>query len=301
MSEREAWIIDGVRTPRGKGKQNGALHHVHPQELLAQCLQRGRAAHRRADHGDRGRHRRQRQRHRRPRRRHRPARRARRPAGRSPRPGLTINRFCGSGQQAVGMAATGVLSGHQDLVIGGGVESMSRPFRHGYDGVPGTMDGDNPLVRQKYPLIPQGISADLIATVEGFSRTDCDELAVSSPGARRQGHRRGPLRQERHPGAQRGRLGRPRPRGVPPPRHDARAARQAGPELRGDGRHAVGQVRRRDVRRDVPAHVPAASTRSTTSTTPATPPASSTARRRSSWPRRTTPGPTASSRGPASA
>ncbi|MFI5293313.1 MAG: acetyl-CoA C-acyltransferase, partial [Candidatus Limnocylindrales bacterium] len=95
-------------------------------------------------------------------------------------PGLTINRFCGSGQQAVGMAATGVLSGHQDLVIGGGVESMSRPFRHCYDGVPGTMDGDNPLVRQKYPLIPQGISADLIASVEGFSRTDCDELAVVS-------------------------------------------------------------------------------------------------------------------------
>ena len=95
-------------------------------------------------------------------------------------PGLTINRFCGSGQQAVGLAATGILAGHQQLVVGGGVESMSRPFRHGYDGVPGTMDGDNPAVREKYALVPQGISADLIATLEGFSRTDCDAFAVQS-------------------------------------------------------------------------------------------------------------------------
>ena len=73
-----------------------------------------------------------------------------------------------------------MLSGHQDLVVGGGVESMSRPFTAGHDGTPSTMDGNNPLVREKYPLIPQGISADLIATVEGFSRTECDELAVAS-------------------------------------------------------------------------------------------------------------------------
>jgi acetyl-CoA C-acetyltransferase len=179
MSEREAWIIDGVRTPRGKGKPNGALHHIHPQDLLAQCLnalvQRtgvptteiedviaGNAA----GVGDHGAD---------------IARLAVLRAGwDTTTPGLTINRFCGSGQQAVGMAATGVLSGHQDLVIGGGVESMSRPFRAGYDGVPSTMDGDNPLLREKYPLVPQGISADLIATVEGFSRTQCDELAVLS-------------------------------------------------------------------------------------------------------------------------
>jgi acetyl-CoA C-acetyltransferase len=179
MTEREAWIIDGVRTPRGKGRKNGALHHIHPQELLAQCLNAvvqstgvqsteiedviaGNAS----GSGDHGAD---------------IARLAVLTAGWPfATPGLTINRFCGSGQQAVGMAATGVLSGHQDLVIGGGVESMSRPFIAGYDGVPGTMDGDNPLVRQKYPLIPQGISADLIATVEGFSRTDCDELAVIS-------------------------------------------------------------------------------------------------------------------------
>lgn len=179
MSEREAWIIDGVRTPRGKGRQNGALHHIHPQELLAQCLQ---ALVRRTgvdttqiedviagnasgvgDHGADV------------------ARLAVLSAGWDvATPGLTINRFCGSGQQAVGMAATGVLSGFQDLVVGGGVESMSRPFTAGYDGTPPTMDGDNPLVREKFPLVPQGISADLIASVEGFSRTDCDELAVAS-------------------------------------------------------------------------------------------------------------------------
>lgn len=179
MSEREAWIIDGVRTPRGKGRKNGALHHIHPQELLAQCLRSlvqrtgvdttqiedviaGNAS----GVGDHGAD---------------IARLAVLAAGWDvATPGLTINRFCGSGQQAVGMAATGVLSGFQDLVVGGGVESMSRPFTAGYDGTPGTMDGDNPMVREKYPLIPQGISADLIASVEGFSRTDCDELAVTS-------------------------------------------------------------------------------------------------------------------------
>ncbi|MFV0306243.1 MAG: acetyl-CoA C-acetyltransferase [Desertimonas sp.] len=176
---REAWIIDGVRTPRGKGRSSGSLHHIHPQELLAQCLQ-GLSQRTGIDPsdvddvvvgnasgvGDHGAD---------------IARLAVLTAGwPTSTPGLTINRFCGSGQQAVGMAATGILAGHQDLVVGGGVESMSRPFRHGYDGVPGTMDGDNPLVRDKYPLVPQGISADLIASVEGFTRTDCDEFALRS-------------------------------------------------------------------------------------------------------------------------
>ena len=179
MSEREAWIIDGVRTPRGKGRKNGALHHIHPQELLAQSLKtlvdrtgvpttdiEDVIAGNDSGVGDHGAD---------------IARLAVLSAGWPYlTPGLTINRFCGSGQQAVGMAATGVLSGHQYLVIGGGVESMSRPFTAGYDGTPGTMDGDNPIVRDKYPLIPQGISADLIASVEGFSRADCDELAVTS-------------------------------------------------------------------------------------------------------------------------
>src|SRR3954463_16365479 len=133
MSEREAWIIDGVRTPRGKGKQNGALHHIHPQELLAQCLntlvQRtgvptadiedviaGNAS----GVGDHGAD---------------IARLAVLSAGWPyATPGLTINRFCGSGQQAVGMAATGVLSGHQELVIGGGGAAMSPPLPPAPDG-----------------------------------------------------------------------------------------------------------------------------------------------------------------------
>ena len=179
MSEREAWIIDGVRTPRGKGRSSGALHHLHPQELLGQCLQALAArtgvdpaeiedviAGNASGIGDHGAD---------------IARLAVLTAGWPiTTPGLTINRFCGSGQQAVGMAATGILAGHQDLVVGCGVESMSRPFTAGYDGVPGTMDGGNPLVRDKYALVPQGISADLIATVEGFSREDCDAYAVRS-------------------------------------------------------------------------------------------------------------------------
>jgi acetyl-CoA C-acetyltransferase len=94
-------------------------------------------------------------------------------------PGFTLNRFCGSGQQAVTLAAMGILSGMQDLVVGGGVESMSR-WPVDDTGAPPTLDGDNPALRAKYPTVPQGISADLIATVEGFSREDCDELAVVS-------------------------------------------------------------------------------------------------------------------------
>src|SRR5436305_7155634 len=94
-------------------------------------------------------------------------------------PGFTLNRFCGSGQQAVTLAAMGILAGMQDLVVGGGVESMSR-WPVDETGAPPTLDGDNPSLRAKYPTVPQGISADLIATVEGFSREDCDELAVLS-------------------------------------------------------------------------------------------------------------------------
>ena len=123
MSEREAWIIDGVRSPRGKGKKNGALHHIHPQELLAQCLnaivQRTGVDSTEIDDvivgngsgiGDHGAD---------------IARMAVLDAGWPfATPGVTLNRFCGSGQQAVNFAAMGVLSGHQDLVVGGGVESM---------------------------------------------------------------------------------------------------------------------------------------------------------------------------------
>jgi len=92
-------------------------------------------------------------------------------------PGLTLNRFCGSGQQAITVAAMGVKSGAQDLVFAGGVESMSR-----WNLTVGSMtiDGANPDFRARYPTVPQGVSADLIATIEGFSRDDVDAFAVES-------------------------------------------------------------------------------------------------------------------------
>jgi acetyl-CoA C-acetyltransferase len=170
---REAWIIDGARTPRGKGKPTGALHGVHPQELLAGVL--GALAERtgldatdvddvvmgNGEHG--GEHAND------------IARSAVLTAGWPVAvPGLTINRFCGGGQQAITLAAMGVLSGWQDLVVAGGVESMSR---HSY-GMP--LDAGNAKLRERYPLVPQGISADLIATLEGFDRAAVDAFAVRS-------------------------------------------------------------------------------------------------------------------------
>ena len=121
----EAWILDGVRSPRGKGRANGALHRIHPQELLGQVLNalRDRVGFDPADVDDvvmgNG-----------------------NPVGDHAcdvarlgvlaagwtidTPGVTLNRWCGSGQQAVTFAAMGVRSGHQDLVVGGGVDMMSR-------------------------------------------------------------------------------------------------------------------------------------------------------------------------------
>jgi acetyl-CoA C-acetyltransferase len=92
-------------------------------------------------------------------------------------PGITVNRFCGSGQQAVAFAAMGIRAGFQDLVVAGGVESMSRDVVR-----PGPPDftARNEALRARYPLVPQGISADLIATLEGLSRRDVDTLAASS-------------------------------------------------------------------------------------------------------------------------
>jgi acetyl-CoA C-acetyltransferase len=172
----DAWIVDVIRTPRGKGRPDGGLHDVHPQELLAQCL---RALATRVgfdpidvddvvagngiftgDHGDCI------------------GRLATLLAGWPETvPGLTLNRFCGSAQQAITVAAMGVGSGAQDLVVAGGVESMSRWGRAAGSV---TIDGDNPAFRARFPTVPQGISADLIATLEGFSRTDVDAFAVES-------------------------------------------------------------------------------------------------------------------------
>jgi acetyl-CoA C-acetyltransferase len=91
-------------------------------------------------------------------------------------PGVTLNRFCGSGQQAVNFGAMGILAGFQDMVVAGGVESMSRPAPMHVDG----FTANNTHLRDQYDMVPQGISADLIATVEGFSREELDQLAVDS-------------------------------------------------------------------------------------------------------------------------
>jgi acetyl-CoA C-acetyltransferase len=175
---REAWIIDGLRTPRGKGKATGALHHVHPQELLAQVLNSlaertgldpaqvedvviGNAE-MNGDHGASI------------------GRLAVLHAGWPVEvPAVTLNRYCGSGQQAITFGAMGILSGHQDLVVAGGVESMSRWGADGGQGEP-TMIGRNPELAARYPIVPQGISGDAIATLEGFSRTDVDTFAAGS-------------------------------------------------------------------------------------------------------------------------
>ncbi|OPX12866.1 acetyl-CoA C-acetyltransferase [Mycobacterium sp. AT1] len=172
----DAWIVDAVRTPRGRGRPDGALHGIHPQELFALCLQG--LAHRvgfdpgdvedvvagngilAGDHGDDI------------------ARLAVLLAGWPESvPGMTLNRFCGSGQQAITVAAMGVGSGAQDLVVAGGVESMSR---WGVAAGATTIDGTNAALRQRYPTVPQGVSADLIASVEGFTRDDVDEYAAES-------------------------------------------------------------------------------------------------------------------------
>jgi acetyl-CoA C-acetyltransferase len=92
-------------------------------------------------------------------------------------PGTTVNRFCGSGQQAVNFAAMGVASGWQQAVLAGGVESMSR-YEKGYFTQP--IDGGNPELRAKHPLVPQGVSADLIATRAGLSRGDLDAYSAQS-------------------------------------------------------------------------------------------------------------------------
>jgi acetyl-CoA C-acetyltransferase len=173
----EAWIIDAVRTPRGRGKKDaGALSHIHPQELMAQALQAlsERTAFESRDvedlvagcvseAGEQG---------------GCIARMAVLAAGWPIEvTGVTLNRFCGSGQQAVNFALMGVMSGQQELVVGGGVESMSRQPM-GSDGA--GIDGHNRHLRELYPLVPQGISADLIATLDGFTRDDCDRFALDS-------------------------------------------------------------------------------------------------------------------------
>jgi len=176
----DALIIDGVRTPRGKGRSTGSLHHLHPQVLMAQCLQAleerqgfepsdvddvlvGNATNA-GDHGGCI------------------ARLSVLAAGWPVEaPGLTLHRFCGSGQQAVNMAAMGIRAGFQDLVVAGGVESMSRfaPAQPG-EGM-AVLDGNNHELREVYPFVPQGISADLLATLE--ASTARTATALPSPAS----------------------------------------------------------------------------------------------------------------------
>ncbi|HET9623261.1 MAG TPA: acetyl-CoA C-acetyltransferase [Kofleriaceae bacterium] len=173
----KSYIIGAARTPRGRGKAGkGALAGVHPQELLASVL---RALPARAGFDvhdvddavigavaqvhDQGAN---------------VARNAVLAAG-WPEAigGVSLNRFCGSGLQAINFAAMGVASGAQQLVVAGGVESMSK-LGLGADGA--GQDGGNLKLRERVFQIPQGISADLIATLGGFTRAEVDEVALQS-------------------------------------------------------------------------------------------------------------------------
>ncbi|MBL9104074.1 MAG: acetyl-CoA C-acetyltransferase [Myxococcales bacterium] len=172
-----SYVIDAVRTPRGRGKAGkGALSGVHPQELLAQVLvalgERGTFTPAEVDDvlagvvgqvGEQGAN---------------LARNAVLAAGWPDAvPAVSLNRFCGSGLQAVHFAAMATASGAADLVVAGGVESMSR-VPMGSDGA--GQDGGNLRLRGRVFQVPQGISADLIASLEGFSRADLDAVALRS-------------------------------------------------------------------------------------------------------------------------
>lgn len=171
----EAYIYDAVRTPRGKGKADGSLHEIPPVQLASQVLQalRDRNQIDTADVddvimgvlspiGEQG---------------SVLPRTAALMAGYAETAsGVQINRFCASGLEAVNMAAAKVMTGEADLAIGGGVESMSR-VPMGSDGGAWPMD---PSVATQLYFVPQGISADLIATKYGFSRDDVDAYAVES-------------------------------------------------------------------------------------------------------------------------
>lgn len=171
----DAYIFDAVRTPRGKGKKNGSLHEITALSLLTQQLEALRDRNgldtSKVDDvvmgcvspvGEQGAD---------------IARTASIAAGYAQTAaGVTINRFCASGLEAVNMGAAKVMSGMSDMVVTGGIESMSR-VPMGSDG--GAMGVDPSFAFDHY-MVPQGISADLIATKYGFSRDDCDAYAVES-------------------------------------------------------------------------------------------------------------------------
>jgi len=171
----EAFILDHVRTPRGRGKPDGALHAMTPIQLLTQVLEALRDRNELdsaliedvivgcvAPVGEQGAN---------------VARVAALNAGFAENvPGKQLNRFCASGLEAVNTAAALVMSGQADLVVAGGLESMSR-VPMGADG--GALASDPQVAWNTY-FVPQGISADLIATLYGISREDCDRYALES-------------------------------------------------------------------------------------------------------------------------
>ncbi|NMG32596.1 acetyl-CoA C-acetyltransferase [Aromatoleum evansii] len=171
----DVFIYDHVRTPRGKGKADGALAEITPVQLAAQMLQAVRDRNQLDSAlvedvflgcvcpvGEQGGN---------------IARVAALVAGFDHAvPGVQVNRYCGSGLEAVNFAAAKVASGQVDMAIGGGVESMSR-VPMGSDG--GAMALD-PQVAFKMHFTMQGVSADLLATLHGFTREQCDAYAVES-------------------------------------------------------------------------------------------------------------------------
>ena len=171
----EAYIYDHVRTPRGKGKKDGSLHQASPVWLLRTLLhalqQRSALDTALVDDvvlgcvtpvGEQGAD---------------IARTAVLDADWAQTvAGVTQSRFCASGLESVNLAAAKVKSGWEDLVVAGGVESMSR-WPMGSDGGAWVMD---PRVNQKLGFVPQGVGADLIATLEGWDRADVDAFALRS-------------------------------------------------------------------------------------------------------------------------
>jgi acetyl-CoA C-acetyltransferase len=176
MPATEALVFDAIRTPRGRGKVNGSLHTTKPVDLVVGLMHELLSRHDALDPnrvddvvlgcvapiGDQG------------------GDIAKTAAIKAGLPhtvaGVQLNRFCASGLEAVNVAAQKVASGWEDLVLAGGVESMSR-VPMGSDGGAWAMD---PETAYDTSFIPQGISADLIATIEGFSREDVDAYAARS-------------------------------------------------------------------------------------------------------------------------
>jgi acetyl-CoA C-acetyltransferase len=172
----EAFVYDAIRTPRGRGKKTGSLHGVKPVSLVVGLIDELRARHPGLDPqliddvvlgvvtpiGDQG------------------SDIAKTAAIMAGLPdtvaGVQLNRFCASGLEAVNTAAQKVRAGWDQLVLAGGVESMSR-VPMGSDGGAWAMD---PETNYETYFVPQGIGADLIATIEGFSREDVDAFALES-------------------------------------------------------------------------------------------------------------------------